>query len=406
MSRNKFNILALVVLAAGMMWSCSMGTLPLEQNNSINPASAGSKQLVAGTWNVTGPWDISCVELAGPEMGGGPWLHHMDLTMAPDGTLSGTGYYIPAPSYTWVIDSGSFISGNNVHILLHFTAGHPTDWTSVWNMTIDDNGKFSGVLNEINDQGWRDSQGNNGNLTSYNGQATRSYTTVLPKVVITSPADGGSYLATALPALAYTVDGAQANADVTGWSTEVGVHTVTVTATDVAGDKGSASVTYEVTAPINDNKIALEIDDMKIDFKKKADDDKLMIQAHINPLELVDLQKTDAFNVEITSGGTVSAGPVTLTVRGHKKGDKWEYTRPRGETSDIQRITFDWNEKKVENLTIRLDRAELGGLTNPGAVTITIQIGRYVGTANVGMTVDKKGNMWKYDPDDKSKKGK
>jgi hypothetical protein len=93
-------------------------------------------------WDITGAWDLSFVATSGAI---GTYSHHMDVTQAPDGTLTGTGYYIPAPSYTWVIDSGSYVSGNNVVIKLHFTNGHPTCWASTFTGTIDSNGQLTGT---------------------------------------------------------------------------------------------------------------------------------------------------------------------------------------------------------------------------------------------------------------------
>ena len=79
--------------------------------------------------------------------------------------------------------------------------------------------------------------------------------TTPPEVIITSPEDGATYNAGALPEPAYTVTDDLDPAPsvvVTGWSNTEGVHTMTVTATDAAGNVGSASVTYTVdnTPPI------------------------------------------------------------------------------------------------------------------------------------------------------------
>lgn len=71
--------------------------------------------------------------------------------------------------------------------------------------------------------------------------------TTPPVVTITAPADGGHYRTATLPALAYTVVEANPYTVVEdGYSTAEGVHTVTVTATDAAGNVGSDSVTYTV----------------------------------------------------------------------------------------------------------------------------------------------------------------
>jgi len=81
------------------------------------------------------------------------------------------------------------------------------------------------------------------------GSASVTYTVddTSPVVTITDPADGGFYPVGAVPALTHTV--VEANSyteEKTGYSTDPGEHTVTVTATDCAGNEGSDSVTYYV----------------------------------------------------------------------------------------------------------------------------------------------------------------
>jgi hypothetical protein len=76
-----------------------------------------------------------------------------------------------------------------------------------------------------------------------------------PVVTITVPADGNFYRTDTLPGLAYSVvDLNPYTVDVNGWSTDEGEHTVTVKATDEAGNVGSASVTYTVdnTPPVTE----------------------------------------------------------------------------------------------------------------------------------------------------------
>jgi hypothetical protein len=76
-----------------------------------------------------------------------------------------------------------------------------------------------------------------------------------PVVNITDPDNGAYYQTAAVPVGAYTVVDANSYTVVaSGWSNAEGVQTYTVTATDVVGNVGSASVTYTVdnTAPVVD----------------------------------------------------------------------------------------------------------------------------------------------------------
>jgi hypothetical protein len=79
--------------------------------------------------------------------------------------------------------------------------------------------------------------------------------TTPPVVNLTAPVNGAYYKSSAVPAAAYTAtDNYDPNpaVQVTGWSNAEGVQTMTVTATDAAGNIGSATVTYTVdnTPPI------------------------------------------------------------------------------------------------------------------------------------------------------------
>jgi len=87
------------------------------------------------------------------------------------------------------------------------------------------------------------------------GSASVTYTVdnTAPVVVINAPAEGGYYKTSTLPALDYAVNEINPHSEVvSGWAMTEGVHTVTVTSTDAAGNVGSASVTYTVdnTAPV------------------------------------------------------------------------------------------------------------------------------------------------------------
>lgn len=77
-----------------------------------------------------------------------------------------------------------------------------------------------------------------------------------PVVTIASPT-AGCYRTATLPGLAYTVTDnldSDPNVAMSGWDSNEGEHTVTVTATDAAGNVGAASVTYAVdnTPPVTE----------------------------------------------------------------------------------------------------------------------------------------------------------
>jgi len=112
-------------------------------------------------WNMTGSWDLSFVATSGST---GTYEHHMDVaTQDSAGNFAGTGYYVPDNSYTWVIDPGSSVSGSSVHLLLHYTGGHDSSWTTTADATIASNGSLSGT--------WTDNQGDGGTWSSNSGAA-------------------------------------------------------------------------------------------------------------------------------------------------------------------------------------------------------------------------------------------
>jgi len=125
-----------------------------------------------------------------------------------------------------------------------------------------------------------------------------------------------------------------------------------------------------------------QIDHAKIDFKKKPDDDKVRVKGKLDP----------ASDVDIDDDVTVTVGPLSETipmVEKGKKGDKWEYKRPKGGTGDIKHMTINWKNGEFD---IRMDKADLTGVTNP--VTISIQIGDDVGSKSILMR--EKKHHWDY----------
>ena len=128
------------------------------------------------------------------------------------------------------------------------------------------------------------------------------------------------------------------------------------------------------------------IDHAKLDFKKKPDDDKVRVQGRLE----LDLVSGD--DVDISEEVIVTVGPLSQTitmVEKGKKGDKWEYKRPKGGEGAIKHMTIDWKNGRFD---IRMDRADLTGVTNP--VFISIQIGDDVGSESILMS--EKKHHWDY----------
>jgi PKD repeat protein len=163
----------------------------------------------------------------------------------------------------------------------------------------------------------------------------------------------------------------------------VGDYTVTLTVMDDDGGVGTDSVVVPISfVPMS----KFNITHAKVDFKKKPDDDKIRIQGNLT----LDLEYSDG--ADISDLVTVTIGPLVETiemVEREKKGDKWEYKRPKGGEGNIQHATIDWKTGRFE---VRLDRANLEGVTNP--MLIRIQIEHDYGEKTILMT--EKKYHWDY----------
>jgi hypothetical protein len=129
-----------------------------------------------------------------------------------------------------------------------------------------------------------------------------------------------------------------------------------------------------------------EIDYAKIEFRKKPGDDRARVEGELE----LDLANGDG--VDISELVTVTVGPLSETitmVEKGKKGEKWQYIRPRGYQGIINYMTIDWRRGEFD---IRMDNAGFSGVTNP--VTISIQIGDDIGEETILMR--QKKNYWEY----------
>ena len=124
------------------------------------------------------------------------------------------------------------------------------------------------------------------------------------------------------------------------------------------------------------------IEHAKIDLKKKADDDKVSVKGNLG----------DSFNnVDISEDVIVTVGPFSETIRMEekgKKGDKWEYNRPKGSEGNIKKMSIDWEKGTFD---FSMDKADLTVVTNP--VTISIKIGDDVAEETILMEEE---NKWEY----------
>jgi VCBS repeat-containing protein len=170
-----------------------------------------------------------------------------------------------------------------------------------------------------------------------------------------------------------------------------GDYIVTLTVRDDDGGAGEATTTIKVTSTIVPM-ATFDITHVKLDFKKKSDEDKVRVQGKL----ALDLDYGNG--VDISEPVTVTVGPLTETIymtEKGKKGDKWEYKRPKDGTGDIQHMTINWKTGRFE---IRMDNADLNGVTNP--VTISIQIGDDYGEKSIQMREKKHHWDYKYKNED------
>jgi len=157
-----------------------------------------------------------------------------------------------------------------------------------------------------------------------------------------------------------------------------------ITNPDGEGDEVSDYVLYEPWYRPITPMASFVVDHAKIDFKKKADDDKVRVKGKLDP----------ASDVDIDDDVTVTVGPLSETITMEEKGkegEKWEYKRPKGGTGDIKHMTINWKNGKFD---IRMDKADLSDLTDPNNVTISVQIGDDIGSESITMKEHK--HHWDY----------
>jgi len=235
---------------------------------SCNDAAAGSVDPSTGEFTagyIPGSYDDAIQVTSGDVTATTPVI----VTMPTYSGGGGGGYYYPPPA-----------PADSTAPVVTITAPENGAWYSMETLpdlayTVTDD---FGSDPEVTIEGWDTAEGKHTvtvTATDSAGNAGSASVTYWvdntpPVVEITAPIDGAWYSMETLPELAYTVTddfGSEPSVIVDGWSTENGEHTVTVTATDSAGNVGSASVTYwvdntppvvEITAPIDGEWYSME----------------------------------------------------------------------------------------------------------------------------------------------------
>ena len=129
------------------------------------------------------------------------------------------------------------------------------------------------------------------------------------------------------------------------------------------------------------------IQEAKIDWKKKPDDDKIMVKGSFV------LPPSSAINPGESIKVVIGKFSQTIVMEEKDKGKKWEYKRAKGETGiKDMKIEFKKNEITFE---MHVDKEELAAMTNwDNPVLISLQIGDDVGSGLFQFT--EKKDKWEY----------
>jgi hypothetical protein len=147
-----------------------------------------------------------------------------------------------------------------------------------------------------------------------------------------------------------------------------------ITNPDGKGDEVSDYVLYDPWYRPITPMASFVVDHAKLDCKKK-DGGKVHVKGELE----LDLVKGDG--VDISEDVTVTVGPLSQTVpmvEKGKKGDKWEYKRPKDGEGEIKHMKIDWNKGTFD---FEMDGLDLSELTRP--VDVSVQIGDDFGQKTV-----------------------
>jgi len=157
---------------------------------------------------------------------------------------------------------------------------------------------------------------------------------------------------------------------------EVGIWARTLSAEEIAA----------LTAPFTPmTKFAVK--HATINFTNPGGDDSAQVMGEM------ELDLANGNGVDISEDVTVTLGSLseTFTMREQRgRGKKWEYKRGGGGQGGVKHLTIDWRKGEFN---LKIDNVDLGGMTNPSGVNISIQIGNDLGETAIDM---KEKKRWYY----------
>lgn len=145
---------------------------------------------------------------------------------------------------------------------------------------------------------------------------------------------------------------------------------------------------------------SFEVEEAKIDFKKKPDDDKIHVKGNFQLGSESD--GVDAFEDDVIVTIGLFSEMVIFELKG--KGDKWEYKRQKGSTGGIKHMKIEWKKGKKgkknkgydeAKFDIHIDKENIGDISDwENPVFICIQIGDDLGSEDIVMKEHK--HHWDY----------
>jgi hypothetical protein len=142
-----------------------------------------------------------------------------------------------------------------------------------------------------------------------------------------------------------------------------------------------------------------EIEKAKIEFKKKANDDKAEVKGWLGvsdncSLPVPSIEKGFHLRLKDMDHGTAIDFVIFLEKKG-ENGEKWEYKRPKDGNGSIKDMKIDWKNGKFD---IHIDKADLSVLSSytGGLFRIRIKHKSTIFIIKDIILTEKKADKWEY----------